>query len=903
MCFFRRLWNAVRRNRIDADLQHELDTHLSLIEEEELGRGSTAAHARERARSRFGSPIAYREQAHDVLIASWIEETSKDVVFAARRLVRSPAFSLASVLTLALAIGANASIFAIVERVVLNPLPYRDSNRLIELDHAMQRLNVPSGMGMTLGLHYHYLDRSRTLEGLALYRTDQLTLRTTNGEPERIRIVRATATLASVLGVSPALGRWFTVEEGRPGSPSVAVLSYGLWSRRFASDPHILGRSVVLEGVATEVIGVMPRSYAFPDPQVEMWIPDRIARGMGFGTWTYESVARMRDGFTVADVAAELRGLIADLPQAYPNDPLALANGPAVGLTSAPRTLKEATVGNVARPLFILLASMGLVLLVACANIANLFLVRSDARRREVAIRRALGAGKAGIVRYFLAESALLAAAGGTVGLALAWAAVRLLVGFGPTNLPRLEEVRIDEVAVAFTVVLSAVAALIFGAIPLWRPFQLVAPLHEHGRGNTASKGRHRTRHLLMGMQIAFAVVLLIVAGLMLRSFQKLRAFDPGFDPSAALTFSIGLVGADYPTRDAAVRAHHAALDRLSALPGATAVSASTCLPLAGSCWGSTVRVEGRTYSPRTVPPVALFRAVAGGYFETMGMRLLHGRSITRSDIERDEPIVVVDETLANQFFPNQDPVGQRLASNRPPARIGLPPSLTWMTVVGVVAKTPRATLGEANPVPQLYIPMSISGGPDIPKDLMAGPDVSAMNYVIRSLTPPRDLLPAVRHALDTVDKNLAIAQASTLQEALDRAAAHMAYTMVLLAVAAGMAIVLGAIGIYGVMSYIVQQRTAEIGVRLALGASPRGIVGMIVRQGGSVTLAGVAVGLAAALVGGRPIQSLLYEVSPRDPVVFAAAAVALFGVGLLACWLSARRAAGVSLLEALRAD
>ena len=338
---------------------------------------------------------------------------------AARRLVRSPVFTLTAVLTLALAIGANASIFAVVQRVVLNPLPYPDSDRLIELQHGMQRLNVPSGMGMTLGLYYQYSDRSRTLTGVALYRTDDVTL-TGDGEPERIRTARGTTTLASVLRVSPALGRWFTEAEGVPGASQVAVLSHGLWRRRYGGDAGILGRPIVLGGVPTAVIGVMPASFAFPDPRVDVWIADPITRTTGFGIFTHTGVARLRDGATIEDARAELNGLIADLPQAYPGDPLARGNGPDVGLFSTTRTLKEATIGGVARALWILLASVGLVLLVACANVANLFLVRSEARQRDVAVRRALGAGSSGIARYFLTESVLISIAAGVVGLALA---------------------------------------------------------------------------------------------------------------------------------------------------------------------------------------------------------------------------------------------------------------------------------------------------------------------------------------------------------------------------------------------------------------------------------------------------------------------------------------------------
>src|SRR5260370_5866194 len=362
----RRLWNAVRRARLDDDLQQEIEAHLALIEAEERARGFSAEETEQKARSRLGNPLAYRGRALDAVNATWINAAWKDVIFAARRLLRSPAFTLASVLTLALAIGANASIFAVVQRVVRNPLPYPDSDRLIDVDHGAQRLNLPSGMGMTRGLYFQYLNRAHTLDGVALYASDDVTL-TGNGDPERIRVTRATTTLAPVMRVWPALGRWFTDAEGVPGAPHVGVLSHGLWVRRYGRDPGILGRSVTLAGVPTEVIGVMPPSFAFPDPRVDVWIAEPIAQSMGFGIWTFRGVARLRDGVTVADARAELNGLISDLSRAFPGDPNAVGNGEQIKLFSAARTLKERIIGDVARGLWILLISVGLVLLVACA--------------------------------------------------------------------------------------------------------------------------------------------------------------------------------------------------------------------------------------------------------------------------------------------------------------------------------------------------------------------------------------------------------------------------------------------------------------------------------------------------------------------------------------------------------
>jgi putative ABC transport system permease protein len=817
----------------------------------------------------------------------------REMRHAARRLVRSPAFTLAAVLTLGLAIGANASIFTVVHRVVLNPLPYPESRRLIALDYRLPARDNLSLSAMTWQLYHQFADHARTLEAIAVYNTDQVTL-TGGGTPERIQASRATPSLASVLRVPPALGRWFAEQEGVPGALPVAVLSHGFWVRRYGQDPNVIGRSVNIDGVPTTVVGVMPAPFAFPpsSPPIDVWMAAQSTRATASFLFQVAGIARLREGVSISTASAELTGLIADLSRTSPNQR---------GIVSTPLPLQDSLVGRVADALWILLASVGLVLLVACANVANLFLVRSDARQREVAVRRALGAGRRGIAGYFLAESTLLAIAGGAVGLALAWGAVQLLVAWGPTNLPRLAEVHMDWVVLAFTLALSLLTAVIFGTIPLLRVAPLSVSLHENGRGNTASRGHYRTRHVLMAGQIALALVLLVSSGLMVRSFQKLRAVDPGFDATSALTFSVGLPNGNYPTRREAVAAHHAILERLSTLPGVRAASASTCLPLYGACFGNSLLVEGEAPEPGRARPFTWFRAVGGNYFEAMGMRLLRGRLIDRGDIEREEPNVVVNKAFVDMFFRNGDPIGQRIKSSTPPnTSLPAPP---WMTIVGVVSNTPAFALNEPAPSGQLYMPMSIAGGPDIPAQALLGPNVNTMSFVVRSTTPPSDLVAAATEAVHEVDPDLALAQVRTLQRILDRASEQMAFTMVLIAIAGGVALLLGVIGIYGVMSYIVSQRTGEIGVRLALGAEPATVAGMIVRQGAFVALVGITVGLAAAWAGSRLIASLLYGVSPRDPAVFTATTLTLLAVALLACWLPARRAASLSPVEALRTE
>jgi predicted permease len=682
----------------------------------------------------------------------------------------------------------------------------------------------------------------------------------------------------------------------------VAVLSHGLWKRRYGGDLSILGRPVTLDGVPTTVVGVMPPSFAFPDPQVQAWIPRRDTRRMVFDDFSYHGVARLRRGVTLAEARSELSGLIARLPLIYPDAPAVSAIVDRAKLMSVARTLKDAKVGRITQVLWLLLVSVAFVLLVACANVANLFLVRAEARQAEVAVRRALGASRAAVAGYFAAESAIISTSGGMLGLALAWGGVRLLVGFSPGNLPRLEEVSLDGAAVTYSLMLTAAAALAFSGVLLWRTAAVAPTLHAQGRGNTVSRGRHRMRHVLMGAQVALALVLLVASSLMVRSFQKLRAIEPEFDPSSALTFRVGLPDRDFPNRQAIVAAHQAVLDGLAALPGVTGTSASTRLPLAemGCGFCSPMRVEGRPTPDGTIPPPVAFRAIAGHYFETIGTRLLRGRGIDRGDVERRDLVAVVNEALVKTYFPNQDPIGARVARG-----IGTVNS-SWLTIVGIVPNIPNGALTEAttaSALPQLYMPMSVSGPSGIPGPSANGPPIAAMSYVVRSATPPLALLPSVRRVVDTVDGTLAIAQVNTLQGLLDGASAQMGFTMALLATAAALALVLGLVGIYGAVSYIVSQRTNEIGVRLALGAEPRGVAAMIVRQGGVVTLTGIAVGLGAALAGGRLIEAVLYDVSPRDPIVFVTAIMALFAIALTACWLPARRAARMSPVEALRLE
>jgi putative ABC transport system permease protein len=845
----------------------------------------------------FATSERYRRHVIGPGRAGLMDHIGQEARLALRRLFRAPAFTAATILTLALAIGATTAIFTVVERVVINPLPMGDSDRLIALRFSVPRAGAPAMNSMPVGMYYQFATRARTLDGIAIYQAAERTL-TGQGEPLRLSVVMASASLARVLRVAPAMGRWFTEDEGKPGAMATAVLSHALWTTRFDSDSAVVGRAITLDGVPTNVVGVMPASFTFPQasPVDGLWIADQLSPASGFGLFTHSGVARLRDGVSVRDARAELTNLITALPDAYPGNPLAVALARRVQMQSEPLPLKESMIGSIARALWILLACVGLVMLVACANVANLFLVRSETRQREVAVRRALGASRAGVTRFFMTESALLSVAAGLVGVAIAAAAVRLLVTYGPPTLPRLFEVRLHWTSVAFAGLLSVLTALIFGSIPLLRRAPLAAALHDGGRGNTASRSRHRLRQLLMASQVALALVVLIASGLMVRSLQELGQVELGFNPDATTTFRIGLPVSEYRTRAAATTTHQAILDRLARVPGVVSASATSALPFAFGTWGNGAVVEGRVVPQGTMGPILDFYAVAGDYVEAMGMRVLQGRGLSSDDVERGRLVAVINQAAADAYFPGENPIGRRISSSSQNGAV------RWVTIEGLVSNTPTSALNEPRARPKMYLPLSIAGGPDIPAAQLLGPSTSTLSYVVRSAPNP-SLLQQLRDAVDEIDPKLAMSQVTTLRQIVDASAAQMAFTMVLMAIAAAVALVLGVIGVYGVMAYIVTQRTGEIGIRLALGAAPFGVASMITRQGAVVALAGIVVGLAAAIAGGRFIESLLFGISARDPFVLSVTTVALIAVALCACWLPARRAAALSPLEALRPE
>lgn len=818
-----------------------------------------------------------------------VEEFVREARHAARRLAKSPGFALAGVVTLGLAIGANAAIFTVVERVVLSPLPYADAERIVFLDHGAAGLDRTSGLGMTTGLYWQYRERSRTLRDVTLYRSLAQT-ETSGATAEALTVTQTTPSLLAALGVTPALGRWFTAAEGEPGGPLVAVVSHAFWQRRFGGSAAAVGERLVLSGSAVEIIGVMPRAFAFPDASTDVWIPHQLnASNVRIGGFSFGGVARLVEGATLEDARSELGALIARIPADFPDDASAAPMVEQARTFSSIRLLKDWIVGPTERTLWLLLAAVGVVLLVACANVANLFLVRAESRRREVAVRRALGATRRSVASFHIAETSVLALAGGALGLGLAAAGVRLLVAFGPQDLPRLHEVRLDGVVLLFTTALSVGAALVLGTLPLLRRDRTLAALRESGRANTTSAPRLRARGLLMGAQVAFALVLLVGSLLLIETFRRMRAADPGYRPENALVLRPGrLIAETYPTREAAAAFHERVLERVRALPGVSAAAATTCPPLSSFCFGDPVSVAGQPWDPDDMPPIASFRRISEGYFDLMGIRLLAGRPFDATDQRSHTRAIVIDERMADVYFPGQDALGQRIVT-------GHQDELPY-EIVGIVNHVLTWGVRSPDRPPQVYLPL-------LSHTEVNTPPVDDIAYIVRTRGEPMDVVPAIRAVLHELDPDVPIADATTLEAMLAQDRAATAFTMTLVTIAGIMALVLSLIGIYAVVSYVVTQRTSEIGVRLAMGARPGVVAAMIVRQGGRIAALGLAVGIAASLAGSRALTSLLYGVSPTDARAYVIAALTLLATALLACWLPARRAARLDPLDALRRD
>ncbi len=807
----------------------------------------------------------------------------KDLRFAARALAKSPALSLAALVALALGIGANTAIFSVVNTVLIEPMPYPDPERLVLLLDANPEAGVPRFSASPPNFA-DWRAQSRSFEGMAAFTRASLSL-TGDAEPERIDGVRATAGFFATLGVEPALGRGFRPAEDRPGGDKVVVLGHELWQRRYAGDRSVLGSAIRIDGEPHTVVGIMPERFSFPR-EMELWLPLALAitpeqRG---GHWL-GVVARLEEGVAIERAQAEMQSIAQRLEQQYPESN--------TGWTVNVHGLHDIAVEKIRPALLVLLVTVGCVLLIACADVANLLLARMAAREREVAIRTALGAGRSRLVRQFLTESVLLAVGGGALGLLLAYAGTQALIAFNPDNVPRVSEIRIDLAVLAFTLVLAVVTGLVFGLLPALHAFRhdLQGALKEGSRAVTAggaggAGGRARfARSALVLAEVAVALVLLIGAGLLLRSFRGLQRVSPGFPPEGVLTVDLTLPESKYAGEPQVAAFYRDLVTELRAIPGVERAGAGFPLPLSGRNFILALVLEGKPEPPPGQEPSTNVRFVTPGYLETLAIPRRRGRSIRDSDVAGAPRVVVVNETMAASLWPDEEPIGRRFTFGDPED----PEDPGWMTVVGIVGDVRHATL-DAVPENETYVPIEQA-------------PFGAASIVVRSAGDPMDLAGAVRVAVRRIDPELPLGTIETVEQVVAASLNQHRFNTTLVGTFAALALVLAVVGVYGVISYGVSQRVHEMGLRMALGAGRAEVRGMVVRQGMAVVLAGVAVGLAAAFAATRLLQAFLYGIRATDPLTFVVVPAVLALAALVASWLPAHRATRVEPMVALRTE
>src|SRR5258705_1689078 len=799
-----------------------------------------------------------------------METLLRDIQYGMRSLWKRPGFTVVALVALALGIGANTAIFTLVNAVLVQPLPFGEPDRLVWMWG-----NFPGGNRASVSpLDYlNYRQQNSTFEEFAASFSFPLSLNLTgSGEPERLSVGGVTGNYFQTLGVKPMLGRTFLLENESPGHDQVAVLSYGLWQRRFGGDPTIVNKTVMLDGKSCEVLGVMPKDFSFPQG-AELWIPINFDRSPGMKqrkAHFLRPIARLKAGVTLAQAQADTDAVALRLAEQYPQTD--------TGWNLRLVSLREQLVGNTRPTLLILFGAVGFVLLIACANVANLLLVRAAARQKEIALRTALGAGRFRIVRQMITESVLLALAGGALGTLLAVWGVDLLVTLSADNLPPTAQVRIDATVLGFTLLISVLTGVLFGLAPALRTVKLnlSESLKEGGRSGGEGAQRNRTRSALVVLESAIAVVLLIGAGLLIRSLIQLQNTSPGFDAHNMLTMRVDLPQQKYGTPDRTTSFFQQLEGRIGSLPGVETVGLVSELPLSGQPNDMPYTVEGR-------PPVSMdqaydddFRMVNQQYFRALRIPLLSGRNFTEQEVRQSAKVLLISELLAEQVFPNEDPIGKRLV---------MAMGNQAFEIIGIVGDVRHRALA-SQPSAAMYMPTIESGW---------------MNVVIRTQSDPLSIAGAVRREVQAIDPDQPVAAVKTMDQWLESSVSAPRYRTTLLALFALVALVLASTGIYGVMSYSVGQRTHEIGVRMALGAQQRDVLKLVVRQGMVLVLIGVGVGLLGALALTRVMSTLLFGVTAKDPMTFAAVATLLAVVAFVACYIPARRATKVDPLVALR--
>jgi predicted permease len=813
--------------------------------------------------------------------------------YALRRLVRAPGFTAAATITLALGIGSTTAIFSVIEAVILRPLPYPEPARLIAMDHSVAKVGLSNVNGAPF-LYYTYRENAHSWAGVASY--DPGTLNITGvSRPERVEALSVTHELLPMLGVAPLLGRTFSEAEDTPTRPQTVVLSWAYWQTRFGGARDVIGKRIVGDGEAREIIGVMPRDFHFLNIKADVFVPMRNDRAkVHLGQFGMAMVGRLKPGITLEQASAEGKALAPIAIQKFP--PFQGASKSLyekLGLKPVFTPLQESLVGDSGRFLWILMGTISIVLLIACANVANLMLVRADGRRQELAVRAALGAGARRIAGELLADSGVLAGIGGTVGIGLAWMGLRLLRTIGPQNVPRLDEASLDAPVLIFAVAITTIAALLFGMLPAIRyaGSRLSGGLRSGGRTASESRERHRARGVLVVVQVALALVLAIAAGLMIRTFDALHRVAPGFTrPDQMQTFRIAIPEVAVPNDAAAARMLSDILEKVKATPGVQTAALHSNLPMLNNGWTDGIYIEGRTYSEAQLPPLSRFRFASPGMPTAMGTSILAGRDLTWTDIFELRPVALVNEVFAKR---NWGSAGAAIGKRFRDSLQG-----QWREIAGVVAD--EYTDGLAKPAPTaVYYPLMAANLGDSKTLVFRSPFVVVRTARAGSTALMDDL----RKAVWSVNADLPLAEVRTMREIYDKSSARTSFTLVMLTLAGGMALLLSLVGVYGVISYSVARRTREIGIRSALGARPEQLVRSFAQNGVQLAAIGVVCGGLAAWYLTRFLQSLLFGVKTTDPMTWAAVIPALFMAATLASWLPARRTVRVDPTEALRSE
>jgi predicted permease len=811
----------------------------------------------------------------------------QDLRYGVRMLIKKPGFTVVAIIMLALGIGANTAIFSLINGLLLRPLPYRDSDRLAIIWTHSPGANVAQDWPSP-GQYNAVVQHNSTFEEIAILHGSNIIL-TGEGEPERLGVIRTSSNLFSLLGTTPALGRLFLPEEDVGEKPTTVILSYGLWQRRYGGDTGVLGRSLTLNGQSYTVVGVMPADFSLgyevmptvgsvEQADLLLPLPMTAADFNEHGDENYNMLARLKPGVTIKQAQAELDAVVQGLEQQYPD-----RYPESRRFSFSVRPLLEQVVGDVRPALLVLLGAVGCVLLIACANVANLMLARAAAREREMAVRTALGAGRWRVVRQLLTESALLAVAGGALGLLVAVWSLDGLRWLNPGNIPRMHDIRIDGRVLAFTFIAALLTGVLFGLVPALRSsrINLSDSLKEGGRSMVAG-GNHRLRSLLVVAEMALSLILLIGAGLLIRSFLRVQQVEPGFSPQNVLSLRLATIGTAYAEEPRRRVFYQQLWERLGRLPGVESVGGASVLPLSGGIgWGS-ITIEG--YDPAATGQEAIQadqRFASIGYFETMKIPLISGRFFTTQDSKDSLPVAIIDEKMARTYWPGADAVGKRFK------RGGTNSKAPWLTVVGVVASVRQYALDTDSRV-AFYTPHEQTLG-------------STMFVVLRMANDPRSLIAAVTGEARAMDPNVPIYDVKTMEQRVSESLARRRFAMVALGLFAAVAMTLAAIGIYGVMSYTVTERTREIGIRMALGSPTRNVMRLVVGQGMALAGVGIAIGLAGAFAATRLMASLLYGTSATDPLTFLFISLVLTGVALAACFVPARRATRVDPMIALR--